>query len=54
MDEFEEYHQINLIGAFTQAMQESWFYRKYLSTLASLTVRTTVEYVAQNFRENGK
>ncbi len=55
LDDLPELHQrTKVLGAFAQAMRDAWFSRKSIKTLASSTVRSAVDNVAQTFRDNDR
>ena len=52
LDHFTKYQQIKLIEAFSMAMCGGKYLGPAYDTLAEGTIRSTISYVAQNFREN--
>eukprot|EP00984_Skeletonema_dohrnii_P016767 scaffold7500_cov75-Skeletonema_dohrnii-CCMP3373.AAC.3 len=54
LDFFSRYERIRLLGAFAMAMREGRFSGPAYVTLAESTIRGTISYVAQTFRDNDR
>jgi hypothetical protein len=54
LDGLDRHERIKLMGAFAMALRERRFSRPADAPLAEKTVRNTVSYVAQAFRENDR
>lgn len=54
LDGLDKASKIKLMGAFAMALREGRYSRRAHDTLVEATIRNTVSYVAQTFREEGR
>ena len=54
LDGLDKASKIKLMGAFAMALREGRYSRRAHDTLVEATIRNTISYVAQTFREEGR